>query len=59
MTSKIGTFHITQTANGRWTVKDSDNFNNYGVKSGFTELALAEDYAQRCHDFKQGRRLYI
>lgn len=58
--TKIGTFRVFQKLNGTWTVRDYDPFNNYGVKSEpFWDKGMAEDYAQRCHDFKQGRRSII
>lgn len=58
--TKIGTFRVFQKLNGNWCVRDYDSFNDYGVKSNSRwDRSDAEEYAQRCHDFKQGRRSAI
>ncbi len=58
---KVGTFVIRGNKQIGYFIEDSCTFNDWGVKnapdgSNFKTRDEAADFAQRCHDFKTGRR---
>ena len=56
----VGTFRITLGSEGRYRIQDTCGFNNWGLLDVMPEtMGEAKDYAQRCHDFKTGRRMSI
>lgn len=63
-THTIGTFSIRGNIKKGYWIEDMDAFNNWGVKnspdgSNFKTRQAACDFAQRCHDFKVGRRMSV
>lgn len=62
MAKFIGTFSVRGNAKAGYWLVDHDKFNSWGVfgnskdDKNFKTKAEAEEYAQRCHDFKTGRR---
>ena len=64
MKTKVGTFLICGNRHQGYFLLDTDTFNNWGKKLDeageyFLTRAEAANYAQRCHDFKIGRRMKV